>query len=148
MEEIVSRATTGALVLEGLCKTFRQDAREVVALDGVTLRVRPGEFLSIVGASGCGKSTLLRVVAGLEQVDAGEAALSGEPIRGPGLDRGIVFQEHRLFPWLTVEENVGFGLDALPADERRRTVAEHVALVGLKGFERAYPHQLSGGMAQ
>ncbi|MFL5270790.1 MAG: ABC transporter ATP-binding protein [Anaeromyxobacteraceae bacterium] len=148
MEETAPRTTIGALVLEGLRKTFRQDGGEVVALDGVTLRVRPGEFLSVVGASGCGKSTLLRVVAGLEQVDAGEAALSGERIRGPGLDRGIVFQEHRLFPWLTVEENVGFGLDALPADERRRTVAEHVALVGLRGFERAYPHQLSGGMAQ
>jgi sulfonate transport system ATP-binding protein len=139
---------SGALVLQELRKSFRHDAREIVALDGVSLRVKAGEFLSIVGASGCGKSTLLRIVAGLEGTDSGEAALAGEPIRGPGLDRGIVFQEHRLFPWLTVEENVAFGLDALPPAERRRAVDEHVALVGLGGFERAYPHQLSGGMAQ
>jgi sulfonate transport system ATP-binding protein len=138
----------GTLVLQGLRKSFRQEAREIVALDGVSLRVHAGEFLCVVGASGCGKSTLLRIVAGLERADGGEAALSGKPIRGPGLDRGIVFQEHRLFPWLTVEENVAFGLDALPPSERRRTVAEHVARVGLGGFERAYPHELSGGMAQ
>jgi sulfonate transport system ATP-binding protein len=136
------------LALESLSKTFHHGDRDVEALQGVTLHVRPGELLAVVGASGCGKSTLLRVVAGLEPEYEGRAALSGEPIRAPGLDRGIVFQEHRLFPWLTVEENVAFGLAGLPADERRRAVEEHVALVGLAGFERAYPHELSGGMAQ
>ena len=144
------RATTpdAALELDDLRKSFRQDGREITALGGVSLQARAGEFISIVGASGCGKSTLLRIVAGLEPEYGGRAALSGEAIRAPGLDRGIVFQEHRLFPWLTVEENVAFGLDALSEADRRRAVDEHVALVGLAGFERAYPHQLSGGMAQ
>src|SRR5512143_834129 len=97
------------LVLEGVGKRYRQAGRQVTALEGVSLSLRPGEFLTVVGASGCGKSTLLRILAGLELEYEGRAELAGAPIRGPGLDRGLVFQEHRLFPWLTVEENVGFG---------------------------------------
>jgi sulfonate transport system ATP-binding protein len=149
MKEVrTTTAPPGALAIESLGKTFRQNGRAVTALHGVSLDVRPGEFACVVGASGCGKSTLLRIISGLEPEYQGRAALSGEPIRAPGLDRGIVFQEHRLFPWLTVEENVGFGLDALSETERRRAVDEHISLVGLGGIERAYPHQLSGGMAQ
>ncbi len=136
------------LAVERLTKTFRHGEREVRALDELTLTLRPGEFLTVVGASGCGKSTLLRVLAGLETDYQGSVTLGGEPVRGPGLDRGLVFQEHRLFPWLTVAGNVAFGLAARSSEERRRGVDEHLALVGLRGFEGAFPHQLSGGMAQ
>jgi sulfonate transport system ATP-binding protein len=138
----------GALALRGVGKTFRQGGRPVQALRDVQLTVGPGEILAIVGASGCGKSTLLRIIAGLERDHVGEVSVGGVRVDGPGLDRGVVFQEHRLLPWLTVEQNVAFGVASLPEEERRRTVAEHVALVGLRGFEAAYPHQLSGGMAQ
>ena len=143
-----SASPTAGLVVENLRKTFTQGERRVPALARLNLSVRPGEFVVVVGASGCGKSTLLRIVAGLESGDEGSVSLGGEPIRGTSVERGVVFQEHRLFPWLTVEENVAFGLSDLRPAERRRAVAEHIALVGLSGFERAYPHQLSGGMAQ
>jgi sulfonate transport system ATP-binding protein len=137
------------LIVRRLSKTFRQGDREVPALAGISLSLEPGEFLTVVGSSGCGKSTLLRVLAGLETDCDGEVALGDVPIRGPGLDRGIVFQEPRLFPWLTVEANVAFGASGARSDEeRRRTVEEHLRLVGLQGFEDAFPHQLSGGMAQ
>jgi len=99
-----------------------------------------------VGGSGCGKSTLLRIIAGLERDFQGSVRLGGSPITGPGLDRGYVFQEPRLFPWLTVEGNVGFGLEGRP--DREELVRQHIDLVGLQGFERGFPHQLSGGMAQ
>jgi len=119
-------------------------------LDGVSLTVRQGEFLSIVGASGCGKSTLLRLLIGLELDYQGEILVKNEPVTGTSLDRGLVFQEHRLFPWLTVEQNVAVALEnsALSPAEKRQSVKEHLELVGLSGFARAYPHQLSGGMAQ
>jgi sulfonate transport system ATP-binding protein len=139
---------SGALVLQGVGKEYVQRGRRVKALADVDLTVAPGEIVALVGASGCGKSTLLRIIAGLERDHEGRVSLAGEPITGPGLDRGVVFQEHRLLPWLDVEENVAFGVSSLPIEDRRRTVAEHIALVGLTGFERAYPHQLSGGMAQ
>ncbi len=139
-----------AIRIEKLRKTYggHAGAGSVTALEDVTLEVASGEVVVVVGASGCGKSTLLRIIAGLELDHEGAVEVGGVPVRGPGLDRGFVFQEHRLLPWLTVEKNVAFGVADLPAEERRRTVAEHVALVGLRGFERAYPHQLSGGMAQ
>jgi len=136
--------------IEHLGKRYggRSGAAEVAALEDVSLEVRPGEVLAVVGSSGCGKSTLLRIIAGLELDHEGLVAVGGVPVRGPGLDRGVVFQEHRLLPWLTVAKNVAFGVADLPPEERRRTVAEHIALVGLGGFEHAYPHELSGGMAQ
>lgn len=133
------------LEISSLSKTFPSG---VTALEDVSLTVRPGEFVSIIGSSGCGKSTLLRIVAGLETEYRGSAFFNGARITGPGLDRGVVFQEHRLFPWLTVRENVAFGLDGVPAEARDETVREHIALVGLAGFEHAHPHELSGGMAQ
>ena len=119
-------------------------------LQDVDLLLPEGEFVSIVGASGCGKSTLLRLVLGLDIDYDGHIALGGAPVTGPGLDRGIVFQDHRLFPWLTVAQNIGVGLRNadLPAARKREVIAEHVALVGLEGFERSFPHQISGGMAQ
>jgi len=142
------RRGDGALTLRAVGKRFQQGGRAFEALRDVHLTVAPGEILSVVGASGCGKSTLLRIVAGLEREHEGVVAIGGTLVSGPGLDRGVVFQEHRLLPWLTVEENVAFGVASLPESERRRTLREHISLVGLKGFEAAYPHQLSGGMAQ
>jgi sulfonate transport system ATP-binding protein len=131
-------------------KSFRVDGRAFEALDDIDLTVEAGEFITIVGASGCGKSTLLRIIAGLETTFRGEVLHRGRPVTGPALERGIVFQEPRLFPWLTVEQNVALGLENAPLDAaaKRRLTAEHVALVGLSGFEKAYPRQLSGGMAQ
>ena len=135
------------LVIEGLRKSFHPNGRTVEALRDINLTIEAGEFVSVVGASGCGKSTLLRIIAGLERDHEGSVELGGKPIEKPGLDRGFIFQDHRLLPWLTVERNIAFGLKATP-EESRRLVAEQLELVGLKGFEKAYPSQLSGGMAQ
>ena len=134
----------------GRGKALPGQRANLTALEGVELTVEPGEFLTIVGASGCGKSTLLRLIAGLDRDYAGSIRLDDKPVAGPGLDRGLVFQEPRLFPWLTVAQNVASALLNAPlsTEEKRRTVAEHIELVGLSGFEGAYPHQLSGGMAQ
>jgi ABC-type nitrate/sulfonate/bicarbonate transport system ATPase subunit len=112
------------------------------------LRIRKGQFVSIVGTSGCGKTTLLRIIAGLEGDFDGGIELEGRPIAGPGVDKGVVFQEHRLLPWLTIEDNVGFGLFRRPEEERRELVSRYLKLVGLTKFAQAYPGQLSGGMAQ
>jgi sulfonate transport system ATP-binding protein len=137
-----------ALAIRGLTKTFAVNGDTVTALNDISLTVGQGEFVSIIGSSGCGKSTLLRIIAGLETDYEGTAEFSGVPIRGTGLDRGVVFQEHRLFPWLTVRQNVAFGLGNSTSKSDWESVDEHIELVGLKGFEHAYPHQLSGGMAQ
>ena len=138
------------LILSGIEKSFVVDGNVVEVLHNIDLVVPSGAFVSIVGPSGCGKSTLLRLLAGLDKDYHGQITLDREPIVGPSLDRGIVFQDHRLFPWLTVERNVSMAFQAsdVPAAERTRLVAEHIAMVGLRGFERAYPSQLSGGMAQ
>jgi len=119
-------------------------------LESVSLRIRAGEFVSVLGASGCGKSTLLRLIAGLDTDYSGEIRVAGERVRDTSLQRGIVFQDHRLFPWLTAAQNVLAALRNAPLSlaDKRRAVAEHIALVGLEGFENAYPHELSGGMAQ
>lgn len=135
--------------ISGLLKSFDlADGQRVVALDGIDLAIAQGSFTSIVGASGCGKSTLLRILAGLDTQSAGRVTLGGRAIGGPARDRGMVFQEHRLLPWLTVEQNVAFALHGLPKAEVRERVAHHLKLVGLSGFAKAHPHQLSGGMAQ
>jgi len=143
-------AHAGTLDIRSLHKHYTVSGKTLPVLDNISLTIRPGEFVSIVGASGCGKSTLLRLIIGLEAEYQGEILLDGRRIAGTSLDRGIVFQEHRLFPWLNVEQNVSLGLlnADLPEHEKRSTVREHIALVGLKGFENAYPHQLSGGMSQ
>ena len=106
--------------------------------------------MAVVGASGCGKSTLLRLILGLDDAHDGSITLGGAPVLGTSPDRGIVFQDHRLFPWLNVAQNIAVGLRNAPrsASEKRELVAEHIALVGLEGFEQSYPHQISGGMAQ
>ena len=119
-------------------------------LQDISLDIPAGQFLSIVGASGCGKSTLLRLILGLDSDYEGRILFDGKPVTGPGLERGIVFQDHRLFPWLTVEQNVAVGLRNArrTAAEKRELVAGHIDLVGLSGFEQSYPGQISGGMAQ
>ena len=137
-----------ALDIRGLRKDFAVHSGRLTALQDINLTVRQGEFISIIGSSGCGKSTLLRIIAGLETDYQGDAEFEGERINGPGLERGVVFQEHRLFPWLTVRENVAFGLGVGRDNSCGESVLEHIDLVGLTGFEQAYPHQLSGGMAQ
>ncbi|MFV3304955.1 ABC transporter ATP-binding protein [Pseudomonas sp. NY15181] len=144
------QAQQGALAIQGLSKAYSIDGRSLPVLENIDLAVRPGEFVSIVGASGCGKSSLLRLIVGLENDYSGRILLDGEAVTGTSLERGIVFQDHRLFPWKTVQDNVALALkkQKLSRAEKRELVADHLELVGLTGFEQAYPHQLSGGMAQ
>jgi NitT/TauT family transport system ATP-binding protein len=120
------------------------------ALDGIDLEIGAGEFVVLVGPSGCGKSTLLELLGGLARPTAGRILLDGEPITGPGLDRGIVFQQYALLPWRTARGNVEFGLEATGVPRRRRAALarEFLELVGLAGFEDHHPHELSGGMRQ
>ncbi len=143
---------SAALSVAGLTKSFTvgTGARPLAALGGVDLDVAPGECLMLLGPSGCGKSTLLRVIAGLEAEFEGRVAVGGVPVFGTGRDRGMVFQDHRLFPWLTVADNVGLALQNEPLDraEKAALIAGHLELVGLSDFAKAFPGQLSGGMAQ
>lgn len=145
-----ARKHSGALDLRKVSKTYQVDGQPLKVLQSINLIVEPGEFVTLVGSSGCGKSTILRLIVGLDVDYEGDILLDGAPITGPGLERSIVFQEHRLLPWLTVEQNIALGLDAsqLSPTKQNRTVREHIELVGLSGFEKAYPRQLSGGMAQ
>ena len=133
-------------------KTFAASQGELLALRDISLSINAGEFVCVVGGSGCGKTTLLRIIAGLETQYEGAVFLDGKPVTGTGLDRGVVFQEHRLLSWLNVHDNVAFGLAGLPRDEskgeRRRDIRHYISLVGLDEFEYEYPHQLSGGMSQ
>jgi len=145
---IESRPTAAAIQAIGIHKRFQGQAGVVTALEGVDVHVRPGEFLSIIGGSGCGKSTFLRIIAGLEQATEGEIAVGDSAVLKPSRDIGVMFQDHRLLPWLTVERNVAFGLGHLPKREAQERAYDAIRLVGLAGFEKAYPHQLSGGMSQ
>ncbi len=141
---------TDVLQLRGLGKTYAggKGRGETVALDNVDLTIGEGEFLSIVGASGCGKSTLLRIVAGLERQSSGELLLDGTPITRPGRDRGMVFQQYTLFPWLTALENIEFALRDSGRRERSDIAREYLEVVGLTSFAEHFPAQLSGGMQQ
>ena len=122
---------------------------DILALNGFSLDIKPGSFVSLIGPSGCGNSTLLRIIGGLDKATKGELYLDGNEIRKPGSDRGFAFQGSNLFPWLTVEKNIAFGLKARHIyKEEKKAVAEYINLVGLQGFEKSYPHQLSGGMQQ
>ena len=131
-------------------KRFDFQGRDIVALEDASLSIRKGEFVCLIGPSGCGKSTLLRMIAGFEDVSEGRLHMWGKPVGGPGPDRGMVFQDYGLFPWLTVARNVGFGPAARgrPAAEVADTTRRFVEMVGLAKFADAYPHQLSGGMKQ
>lgn len=139
-----------ALTLSGVSKSFfANDGSRVQALSGLSLTVRAGEMVAVVGPSGCGKSTLMRLIAGLDEPTAGELWVGSERITGPSAERGLMFQDPNLFPWLSVRGNIEAGLVARGVlRQKRHEVAEYLRLVGLEGFSDAYPHQLSGGMAQ
>jgi NitT/TauT family transport system ATP-binding protein len=139
-----------AVLVRDLWMTFpgKQPNAPIHVLERVSLRVDPGEFVCIVGPSGCGKSTLLNVIGGFLHQTKGEVLVEGEPVSQPDPRRIFVFQENGVFPWLTVEENIGFGLRQKSPEERRETVRHYLEMVGLHGFESAYPRELSGGMRQ
>jgi NitT/TauT family transport system ATP-binding protein len=138
------------LDIQGVGKTYTLGDQRIEALRDANLTIKKGEFVCLIGASGCGKSTLLRIVAGFEKPTSGSALMWSKPIGEPGPDRGMVFQDYGLFPWLTVRENIGFGPASrgLGKAQVRDTVERFVSLVGLTRFADAYPHQLSGGMKQ
>jgi NitT/TauT family transport system ATP-binding protein len=146
----MSEATTPIIEINGVSKQFALQGQRIEALRDANLRLAKGEFVCLIGASGCGKSTLLRIVAGFEQPSQGEALMWGKPIAGPAPDRGMVFQDYGLFPWLNVRRNIAFGPTArgLAATEVNATADRFISLVGLQRFAEAYPHQLSGGMKQ
>ena len=141
----------GRLEIRKVSKAYAVDGRpRLEVLREASFEVEPGAFVSIVGPSGCGKSTLLRLIAGLDRDYVGDILVHGERIAGASLSRGIVFQDHRLLPWLTLEQNIGLSLlnSGWPEARKKQAVRDHIVLVGLTGFESAYPYQLSGGMAQ
>ena len=143
--------TTPKLELRGVRKSFSSPGKpEFVAIDDISIAAAEGEFLVLVGPSGSGKSTLLDLVGGLTKPTAGEILLDGKPITGPGLDRGVVFQQYALLPWRTARANIEFGLEAKGISRRQRHAIadEYLGLVGLGGFGDHYPHELSGGMKQ
>jgi ABC-type nitrate/sulfonate/bicarbonate transport system ATPase subunit len=136
------------LMTSGLNVSFDRGGAAVDVLQNISLEISEGEFVCILGPSGCGKSTLLNVIGGFLKPTTGQVMIDGEPVIGPDPRRIFVFQERGVFPWLTVEGNIGFGLFRLSAAERAERVAHYVKLVGLSGFEKAYPAELSGGMKQ
>ncbi|WP_375461935.1 ABC transporter ATP-binding protein [uncultured Enterovirga sp.] len=143
---------THKLLVEGVSRTFPgvRGGAPVLALTTTDIAVAENDFITVLGPSGCGKSTLLRIVAGLDRPTTGRVLLDGRPVTGPGPERGMVFQSYTLFPWLTVAENIAYGLTerGVPAAAARETVAHYVDRMGLRGFERHWPKQLSGGMQQ
>jgi sulfonate transport system ATP-binding protein len=142
--------TQALLGLRGVTKRFPVGDGEIEALSRIDLAIAQGEFVCLIGASGCGKSTLLRIVAGFEDPTTGEVTVHGKAITGPGSDRGMVFQDYALFPWMTVQQNIGFGprQRGLPRSEIKSIADEFAKLVGLERFADRYPSQLSGGMKQ
>ena len=146
----MSNGQTENLTIHGVTKRFTVGDDEVEALAPVDLVIPKGEFACMIGASGCGKSTLLRIIAGFEEPTTGEVAIDGEPVTGPGSDRGMVFQDYALFPWMTVRQNISFGPRQrhLAREEIEKTTDEFVRMVGLERFADRYPNQLSGGMKQ
>jgi NitT/TauT family transport system ATP-binding protein len=150
MNIVSPAASLGRIDVRNLGISFQTKAGTVNAVDGISINVQPGEFVSLIGPSGCGKSTLLNVVAGFLEPTSGQAVLDGHAIRGPGSDRGVVFQQYSLFPWMTVRKNVEFGLKlkGFSASERETQARTLLGLAGLLSFENHYPDQLSGGMKQ
>ena len=145
------RAGVSKIEIDGLSKRFATgDPGLPPVLDDIRLTIGDNEFVTIVGRSGCGKTTLLNIIAGLLSPSSGRVCVNGEPVQGPGHGKGMIFQQHALFPWLTAIENVEFGGKSrgVPARERRETALQLIDLVGLRGSESKYPHELSGGMQQ
>lgn len=133
--------------IQNLTKVFKTKGNEVTALSDIQLNIEEGKFISIIGGSGCGKSTLLRIIGGLETEYEGNVLVEGKPVVGPSREKGFIFQDHRLLPWMSVRENIRF---SLPAAQKKNDdmIQENIDLVGLTGFENALPKELSGGMAQ
>lgn len=133
--------------MKNLTKIFQTKEKEVTALQDINLNIEEGQFVSIIGGSGCGKSTLLRIIGGLEREYDGTVLVSGERVEKPSREKGFIFQDHRLLPWLTVKENIRF---SLPAEQKKNEafIQKNIDLVGLTGFENSFPSELSGGMAQ
>jgi nitrate/nitrite transport system ATP-binding protein len=135
-----------------LSKLTGKSTRDFMAIEDISMEIEPNTFVSIIGPSGCGKSTLLDIIAGLSAATEGEVLLNGNPITGPGPDRGMVFQSYALMPWMTVEDNIRFAVETvypkMAANRVKNIVADHIELVGLHGAERKHPHELSGGMRQ
>jgi ABC-type nitrate/sulfonate/bicarbonate transport system ATPase subunit len=144
----VPAAVTTKLSVEHVSMVFERDGKSTHVLNDINLEVGDGEFVCLLGPSGCGKSTLLNAMAGFLSPTTGEIKVSGEVVRKPDPRRIFVFQERGVFPWLTVEGNIGFGLSKLPRAEREQRIAHYVKMVGLEGFEKTYPQELSGGMKQ
>jgi NitT/TauT family transport system ATP-binding protein len=142
----------GDIVVRNVSKVFDGDAghAKVVALEHIDCTIAQGEFFCIIGPSGCGKTTLLHTLAGFTQPTSGEVLSGGKPVLRPGPERIVMFQEYGLFPWMTVAQNVEFGLEAkgMPSRQRKELVAHYVNMVGLRGFENRYPRHISGGMKQ
>ena len=140
----------GEIKIEHVSKRFiNPDGTVLNALNHVDFRVKAGSFVSLIGPSGCGKTTLLRAIAGLNLPDEGQIYLDDEPVKKPGYERGFAFQQANLYPWLSIEQNIAFGLKARGIyKKKKKDVQEYIDMVGLRGFERAYPHQISGGMSQ
>jgi NitT/TauT family transport system ATP-binding protein len=136
--------------IDNVKKSFSGRNGETVALNGVTMDIKENEFISVIGPSGCGKSTLLNIIAGLKEPSSGKVYLDGKEITGPGPERGVVFQQYALFPWLTVRKNVEFGLKLkkMKKDEIDEVVNNYLTMVDLKDFADSYPKELSGGMKQ
>lgn len=146
MNQAAPEPDSPKLEVKGLSKTFDR----LVVLENINLYLKANEFVCIVGASGCGKSTLLNIIAGLATPTSGTVLIDGEPVLGPGCDRGMIFQNYSLFPWLTVSDNIGFGLSlkGMTKAERQERIHYYLEVVGLTKFSKAYPKQLSGGMKQ
>ncbi|HWR22373.1 MAG TPA: ABC transporter ATP-binding protein [Feifaniaceae bacterium] len=138
------------LEIVGVNRVYSDDKENIVeALSDISLSVKRGEFITFIGSSGCGKTTLLRLIAGLDEPQAGKLLLDGKEIHGTSPGRGYVVQQGGLFPWLTVEKNIAFGLEVRGASRNKKEeVARYIDLIGLNGFEKSFPHQISGGMAQ
>ena len=134
--------------VRGVRKVYPLKKDSLVALESVDLQVAAGEFVCLLGPSGCGKSTLMNIVGGFETQDAGVVEIDGQPVRGPDPRRVFVFQEYGIFPWASVWDNVALGLRERPKDEQARVVQRYIDLVGLSGFEKSFPSELSGGMRQ
>ena len=136
--------------IKNVYKTFTENGKELVAIDHVDLEIPSNQFTVLIGPSGCGKTTILNMIAGFEKPTSGEILLKNKPVQKPGPDRGYVFQDYALFPWLTVIGNVAFGLhhNGFSKEEAEKKSLEYIDLVNLRGFEEAYPHTLSGGMKQ
>ncbi|MEH7308501.1 ABC transporter ATP-binding protein [Neobacillus drentensis] len=149
-ESIVKITGTPKLEIKEVGKVFKTKKGETTALEKTSFSIEEGEFVTILGPSGCGKSTVLRIVAGLEDATSGQVLLDGQEINGPGPDRGMVFQSYTLFPWLSVKDNITFGLKLKGVSNKERDdIARHyLQLIGLEGFENHFPIQLSGGMKQ